>query len=55
FRNGSIKRFKFPIRTTPEGTAVPDGGFATHKDLNGPTLATEPESLGLPNVYTLKG
>ena len=21
FRNGMIKRFKFPIRTTPEGTA----------------------------------
>ena len=25
FRNGSVKRFKFPIRTTPEeGSAVPD-------------------------------
>jgi adenosine phosphosulfate reductase beta subunit len=23
FRNGTIKRFKFPIRTTPEGKAVP--------------------------------
>ena len=29
FRNGTIKRFKFPIRTTPEGKAVPDGGFET--------------------------
>jgi adenylylsulfate reductase subunit B len=55
FRNGSIKRFKFPIRTTPEGEAVPEGGFATHADLNGPALATEPESLGLPEVFTLKG
>ena len=27
FRDGSVKRFKFPIRTTPEGTAEPDGGF----------------------------
>ena len=27
FRNGMVKRFKFPIRTTPEGTAEPDGGF----------------------------
>ena len=28
FRNGMLKRFKFPIRTTPEGNAVkPDGGF----------------------------
>ncbi len=26
FRNGMVKRFKFPIRTTPEGQAVPDGG-----------------------------
>ena len=55
FRSGQLKRFKFPIRTTPEGEAVPDGGFAVHQDLNGPTLATEPESLGLPEVFTLKG
>jgi adenylylsulfate reductase subunit B len=26
FRNGTIKRFKFPIRTTPEGSADPYGG-----------------------------
>ena len=55
FRNGNIKRFKFPIRTTPEGKAVPDGGFATHTDLNSQALATEPESLGLPEVISLKG
>jgi adenylylsulfate reductase, subunit B len=55
FRNGSIKRFKFPIRTTAEGKAVPDGGFPTHSDLNNPALATEPASLGLPQVLTLKG
>jgi len=40
FRNGTIKRFKFPIRTTPEGTAN------AYKDLKGknldsPLLATE--------------
>ena len=23
FRNGNMKRFKFPIRTTPEGSAEP--------------------------------
>ncbi len=34
FRNGMVKRFKFPIRTTPEGQAVPDGGFETKADLN---------------------
>jgi adenylylsulfate reductase subunit B len=55
FRNGSIKRFKFPIRTTVEGEAVPDGGFPVHTDLNSQALATEPESLGLPEVQTLKG
>jgi len=26
FRNGNMKRFKFPIRTTPEGSADPTGG-----------------------------
>jgi len=26
FRNGTIKRFKFPIRTTPEGSADPTAG-----------------------------
>jgi adenylylsulfate reductase subunit B len=26
FRNGTLKRFKFPIRTTPEGSADPYGG-----------------------------
>jgi adenylylsulfate reductase subunit B len=32
FRNGLIKRFKFPIRTTPEGTAN------AYKDLKGKDL-----------------
>jgi adenylylsulfate reductase subunit B len=26
FRNGTAKQFKFPIRTTPEGSADPTGG-----------------------------
>jgi adenylylsulfate reductase subunit B len=26
FRNGNLKRFKFPIRTTPEGSIDPYGG-----------------------------
>jgi len=54
FRNGSVKRFKFPIRTTPEGSAVPDGGFATDGDLNSIALFTEPASTGLPEVWSLK-
>ena len=36
FRNGMVKRFKFPIRTTAEGKAVPDGGFATAGGLEQP-------------------
>jgi len=56
FRNGSLKRFKFPIRTTPEGSAVPDGGFKTSpeaEDLKSPVLFTEPESLGVPALPSL--
>ena len=53
FRNGSVKRFKFPIRTTPEGAAVPDGGWQTaDEDLKSPVLFTEPASLGLDKVFT---
>ncbi|MCB2198550.1 adenylyl-sulfate reductase subunit beta [bacterium] len=45
FRNGNIKRFKFPIRTTEEGTAVPDGGYGEGKgDLKSQMLFTQPES-----------
>ncbi|MCF8010399.1 MAG: adenylyl-sulfate reductase subunit beta [Clostridiales bacterium] len=48
FRNGMVKRFKFPIRTTEEGTAEPAGGFSTDQsDLSSPDLYTEPASLGL--------
>ncbi|MBS1260724.1 MAG: Adenylylsulfate reductase subunit beta [Calditrichaeota bacterium] len=46
FRNGNLKRFKFPIRTTEEGTAVPDGGYDEGEgDLNSPYLFTEPQSV----------
>ena len=56
FRSKEIKpkRFKFPIRTTPEGEAVPTGGFAGEPPLEGPTLFTEPDSLGLPEVWSTK-
>jgi adenylylsulfate reductase subunit B len=57
FRNGSIKRFKFRTRTTPEGSAVPDGGFRTipeAEDLKSPLLFTEPESLGIDKLPSLK-
>ena len=36
FRNGTLKRFKFPTRTTPEGQAVPgDVELAGHADRHG--------------------
>ena len=55
FRNGSLKRFKFPIRTTPEGSAVPDGGFTTGTDdLKSPLLFTEPESTKCPDLPAVK-
>jgi adenylylsulfate reductase subunit B len=54
FRDGSLKRFKFPTRTTPEGSAKPVAAYKTHDDLNSQALATEPESLGLSEVPTLK-
>lgn len=48
FRNGMLKRFKFPIRTTPEGSAVPNGGFKTSTDdIKSPLLFTEPASAGM--------
>jgi len=55
FRNGMLKRFKFPIRTTEEGKAVPSGSFATaHGNLNDHVLAQEPEALRQNEVYTIK-
>jgi adenylylsulfate reductase subunit B len=55
FRNGTIKRFKFPIRTTPEGAAEPLGGYPEGDgDLKSIALMTEPASLGIDKVPTLK-
>jgi adenylylsulfate reductase subunit B len=54
FRDGSVKRFKFPIRTTPEGSAPPDGGFGFGSaTLDDQLLATEPASLRTDKVWTL--
>ena len=54
FRNGMLKRFKFPIRTTEEGKVQPSGGFdAAHDDLNSQTLAQEPVALKTDTVFTL--
>lgn len=54
FRGGTLKRFKFPIRTTPEGQAVPDGGFNSTDDLKSPLLFTEPESCGMNELPPVK-
>ncbi len=54
FRNGTLKRFKFPIRTTGEGEIEINGGFNSKDDLDSETLFTEPESLGLDSVPTPK-
>ncbi len=51
FRNNETKRFKFPVRTIPEGTLEPDAGYTTGTDdVNSPLLRTEPGSLGLPGL-----
>ena len=50
FRNGMIKRFKFPIRTTVEGKAVPSGGWDTQASLDDFTLFSEPASTGLDQI-----
>ncbi|MBN2528077.1 MAG: adenylyl-sulfate reductase subunit beta [Deltaproteobacteria bacterium] len=52
FRNGSIKRFKFPIRTTPEGKAEPLGGFKAALEIDNQLLCTEPESIGMDELWT---
>ncbi|OGL46665.1 MAG: adenylyl-sulfate reductase subunit beta [Candidatus Schekmanbacteria bacterium RBG_13_48_7] len=54
FRNGMVKRFKFPIRSTQEGTAVPNGGWETSPtDLMNRELFTEPDSAGLSEIPTI--
>src|SRR3989339_2056669 len=51
FRGGELKRFKFPIRTTAEGSAVPNGGFGDGLgDLSASELFTEPASCGIPQL-----
>jgi adenylylsulfate reductase subunit B len=52
FRGGKVKRFKFPIRTTDEGTAVPAGGFDTAGDINDHALMSQPGSIGMDKLWT---
>jgi len=41
FRDGEIKRFKFPTRTTPVGSIDPYGGKPEAGDINDELLFTE--------------
>lgn len=41
FRNGNVKRYKFPIRTTAEGSIKPYDGKPEPGDLNSELLFTE--------------
>ncbi|KMY67800.1 adenylylsulfate reductase [Desulfocarbo indianensis] len=54
FRDGAVKRFKFPIRTTPEGGAQPLGGYDEGDgDINSVNLVTEPKSAGADKMPTI--
>jgi len=41
FRNGNLQRFKFPIRTTPEGSIDPKNEAHKGKDLSDNRLSDE--------------
>ncbi len=56
FRNGNIKRFRFPIRTTAEGTVVAysEVSDGAGDDLGSQLLAGEPKSLGVGELAQLR-
>jgi len=49
FRDGTLKRFRFPIRTTPWGSIVPHAkaGEPQPEDLKTPAMAAESAYLGV--------
>jgi adenylylsulfate reductase subunit B len=55
FRNGQLKRFKYPIRTTPWGSIDPFGGLPDPDpaELKGPGLAGQAKFLGVPQLPAL--
>ena len=57
FRNGKIKRFKFPTRTKPEGSVVPfaDMPEPTPEALKEQELAGEPKWLKIEKMARLEG
>lgn len=56
FRDGRIKRFKFPIRTKPEGSVVPFPEMVPDGDagLRSQELAGEPRWLGISALPKMK-
>jgi adenylylsulfate reductase subunit B len=56
FRDGSLKRFRFPIRTTAEGSVVVFSGAPepTADGLKGQLLSGEPQELGISELAQLK-
>ena len=56
FRDGRIKRFRFPIRTTAEGSVVAFSGVAeaTDEGFKSQLLAGEPEQLGVSELARLQ-
>jgi adenylylsulfate reductase subunit B len=53
FRSGAVKRFKFPIRTTPEGSINPFGGKPEGASLDNELLFTE-TALATPESPIMK-
>ena len=54
FRNGNVKRFKFPIRTTPEGSIKPFEGKPAPGDLENGLLFTQAAIPGAPKDAMVK-
>ena len=56
FRDGRIKRFKYPTRTTAEGSIKPLEGFSEAKvaDLANQFLLGEPDIMGVKELPTKK-
>lgn len=56
FRDGRTKRFRYPIRTTPEGSIQPFEGYpeAKAEDLDNELLLGEPDIMGVGELPTKK-
>lgn len=56
FRDGRIKRFKYPTRTTPEGSIKALEGLPEAKveNLGNQLLSSEPDTLGVNELPTIK-